>query len=296
MIHIFFVPGMFGSMLESALRAFTTLDGTFEPRFLADGSSHGFTKQYHPRSPDMMRPIDNVQITTPIYPWRGEKLKEILHRFEHDISSWTDDHKILIYAPDIKWAEINLLCQYHKIAVGGGIGLDIFGGEVNNLNIKNWNPDYTSFEQMARWEWREWFSIFYPQWVQEWIDAPKHAPDDFLILTNRQILESTKTTLLDLFAFCDLSVVKPIDNFVADYTRGQTYIIQEYDRINDIIDSVMEQRPLVWKPLSIVGEAMLQHRFRRIGFEWYCDGLDVLPTNSKDFKNIIYQSTGNLHA
>lgn len=283
-------------MLEMALRSFTSLDGTVEPRFLADGSSHSFRKQYHLHGKKTILDIGDAKITTPIYPWSDAKLKEIVENLSHKFSSWHNDHKVLIHAPDIKWAEINILFQYHKIAIGQNFGLDIFGGELKEINIKNWNQDYTNYSQMARWEWREWFSIFYPDFVQEWIHAPAEVPDDFLILTNQQILESTKDSLLRLIAFCDLSVIKPLDDFVMEYQRGQSYVIQEYDRINDIIDSVVCEKSLSWEPLSIVGEAILQHRFRRIGFEWYCDGLDVLPNNSKDFQNLIYKPSENLHA
>lgn len=296
MIHIFFVAGMFGSMLEMALRAFTSLDGTLEPRFLSDGSSHSFQKQYHPFTRNATLGAGDVKITTPIYPWRDSKLKEIVEHLSHKFPSWKDDHKILIHAPDMKWTEINILFQYHKISVGLDIGLDVFAGERNAVNIKNWNQDYTNYKQMARWEWREWFSIFYPEFVQEWIDAPTKVSDDFLILTNQQILESTKDSLLRLFAFCDLSVVKPIDDFVIEYQRRQSYVIQEFDRINAIIDSVLHEKSLSWEPLSIVGEAILQHRFRCHGFEWYCDGLDVLPTNSKHFQTLIYKPLGNVNA
>ena len=296
MIHIFFVAGMFGSMLEMALRALTNLDDTLEPRFASDGSSHTFTKQYHLTLLKEISYARNVEITTPIYPWRDIKLKSILEHCESNMPNWHHDHKVLIHAPDFKWAEINLLFQYHKISVGHDRGLDIFGGECNNLNITNWNPQYTDFRQMARWEWREWFSIFYPGFVQEWIDSPKEVSKDFLILTNQQILESTEDTLLRLIEFCGLTCLKPIDDFAIDYQRRQSYVIDEYNSINDIIDSVTNQKPLSWKPLSIVGEAILQNRFRTIGFEWYCDGLDLLPTNSQDFQDLLYQSTGDLHA
>jgi hypothetical protein len=296
MIHIFFVPGMFGSMLEMALRAFTNLDGTLQPRFAADGSSHTFRKQYHPLALQSILYDVKAKISTPIYPWRDSSLKSILEQFECKMPNWHQDQKVLIHASDIKWAEINLLFQYHKISIGLGRGLDIFGGECNNLNITNWNPQYKDFQQMARWEWREWFSIFYPVYVQEWIDSPKEVSRDFLILTNQQILESTEDTLLRLIEFCGLTRIKPIEDFIPEYQRGQTYIVKEYNRINDIIDSVTHNKSLSWESLSIVGEAILQNRFRNAGFEWYCDGLDVLPTNSMDFQNILYQSTGDLHA
>jgi hypothetical protein len=297
MIHIFYVPGMFGSMIEMALRSFTDLDGTLQPLLRQDGSAHTFSKQHHPKAiGDIVIADPDTKITTPIYPFPDTKLEQIFVEFSNAVSSWPSDQKILIHAPDTKWAEINLLFQYHKISLGCQQGPEIFGGNVNRNDIKQWNDLYDNWQQMSRWEYREWLSLFYPKWISEWIDSKNQAPEDFLILSNQSILESTHECLSRIVDFCGLQFVRPIDEFIDEYRDKQRYILQEYEIIQKIIDSYHDQTDFTWAPLSIVGEAILQNHFRMANYEWFCHGLDTLPTNSVEFRKHIYQSTEDLHA
>ena len=288
---------MFGSMIEMALRAFTDLDGTIEPRFKEDGSAHTFRKQHHPWTSEMIElSDDNISITTPIYPFREQGLEEILDIFQTSMPCWADDKKILIYAPDTRWAEINILFQYYKIGIGLGHGLEIFGGNVNSRDIIGWNKDYVSWQQMKTWEYREWFSLFYPQWIQEWIISKNQVPDDFLTVSNQQILQSTEQTLLEIADFCGVKIIHPIDDFSKQYQELQKYVLHEYDTLTEIPSMVINKKSFSWPKLSIVAEGMLQNHFRNLGYEWRCDGLDILPTNSIEFADIIYQPTEKLHA
>lgn len=297
MIHVFFVPGMFGSMIEMSLRAFTDLDGTVKPRITDDGSAHSFAKQYHCVNHDRLGVDDAaVSIATPIYPFEEIKLPEILEQYAANTPTWTSDKKILIHASDQKWAEINLLFQYHKIAIGLNQGLGIFGGNVSEAHIKSWNPAYSKWQDMAHWEYREWFSLFYPTYVQEWIVAKNQTPDDFLILSSQAMLESTKECLYKIIEFCQLSLIASLDDFAVEYQQKQQYVLHEYHLIEKIVQSVMNHEQFSWPQLSIIGESILQHHFRSQNFEWYCDGLDILPTNSLDFADILYQPTKELHA
>jgi len=297
MIHIFFVPGMFGSMIEMAVRAFTDLGGKIEPRFKEDGSAHTFSKQHHPLVLREIKLTDSdIKITTPIYPFEESGLEQIIKEYETSVPTWEKDDKILIYAPDTRWAEINLLFQYHKISIGIGQGLKIFGGNVNSKDIVNWNKNYVDWRQMRIWEYREWFSLFYPQWIEEWIISKNQVSKDFLTVSNQQILESTKETLLEVVHFCGLTLTRPIDDFVRQYQDLQKYVLHEYDTITAIPSMVIDQKSFSWSKLSIVAEGILQNHFRDLGYEWRCDGLDILPTNSIEFADIIYQSKENLHA
>ena len=292
MIHIFFVPGMFGSMIEMAVKSFTDFDGNFQPIVAADGSCHTFRKDLHvfdinhllDRSPD-------AAITTPIYPWRANHLDQVLDIFSNELASWPYDRKILIHAPNQMWAEINMLFQYHKIAKGAAKTLEIFGGNVNLLDIQKWNRAYTHYSEMRTWEYREWLSLFYPEFIQEWIDSPKLVSDDFVVVTNQDIIESMPSTLEKIFDHCGVKIIKPFIDFCKHYVTKQQYVLEEYRLIKNIVEHTITKQTLSWNKISIVAEAILQQQFRQRGYEWYCEGLDNLPNNSQEFQKIIFPTT-----
>jgi len=283
---------MSGSMIEMCLRAFTDLDGTLDPVIQDDGSCHGYLKQTHPHDATEIFSIcsSSVQITTPIYPFQNFHLDDILSFYKESVPSFSQDKKILIHAPDQDWAEINMLFQYYKISVGLHKSLDIFGGELNQRNIRNWNLSYSNWREMRRWEYREWLSLFYPKWIREWIESPHLVTDDFLVITNQTILEQTSEIIYDIIEFCGLKTLNSFENVTNQYRVKQQYILNEYRLINNILECTINKQELNWNPISIIGESILQQKFRQIGYEWYCDGLDELPTNNRDFAKIIFKS------
>lgn len=279
-------------MIEMTLRAFTDLDGNLEPAFKGDGSAHTFGKQQHLLQLEQFGYLDpSVKITTPIYPFEECQLPDVLLQFERSCATWSQDKKILIFAADKPWAEINLLFQYYKICQGLNLDLDIFGGKSISKNISNWNAEYTHWRQMRTWEYREWFSIFYPDFIKEWFRPHGLERDDFLMLSNQQILQSTTQSLTDIINFCGLTLQSPIDDYVLEFQHRQQYVLDEYDVINKIVHRVLAKEPYCWPNLSIISEAILQNRFRSLGYEWYCDGLDILPTDSIEFADIIFPIT-----
>jgi hypothetical protein len=297
MIHVFFVPGMFGSMIEMSLRAFTDLDGGVEPQLKSDGSAHTFQKQFHFCSFDSKDCLPaQTSVTTPIYPFAQASLPMILDWFSRSAPTWSTDKKILVHAADKKWAEINMLFQWYKISIGLKRDLEIFGSNANGNDIKRWNPEYTDWSDMHRWEYREWLSIFYPTWVNEWIDSRHQVSDDFLTMTNQSLIDDTGESLEKIIDFCHLRLVKDLTNFAREFRQKQQYVLDEYDTIERIVDSVLQKQSFSWNTLSIVGEAILQQLFRSRGFEWRCDGLDELPTNSIKLHDYIYQPDEMIHA
>lgn len=295
MIQIFFVPGMFGSMLEMSLRSFTDLDGTLHPSILDDGSCHSFKKQHHPlHASDVITDNASIKITTQIYPFKKLHLDGILKLYEQRFVQSSQNKKILVHAPDLEWAEINLLMQYYKLCDRNDPGsLEIFGGESNQHDIQKWNTDYRHWSEMQVWQYREWFSFFYPQWVQEWIQSQELVTADFLILTNQEIIEDTVGTINKVISFCGLNLLKSVQDFANNYRQKQQYILDEYNLIKQILDCTLSKKELSWSKLNVISEAILQNKFRQRGFEWKCDGMNNLPTTSSDLSNIIYSVKGS---
>ena len=284
MIHIFFVSGMFGSTIEFVLRSFTSEYTPVDAYVGIDGSMHSFRKECHPRAMNdvLSAKLSENSITTPIYPFKTHHLPEILKSYPLDKSN------ILIYADSLRSAELNLVFQYHKIAVGKFIqvGFKLFCGE-NAHNIINWNKDYTHWSQMKPWELREWFSLFYVSWVQEWIDSADQVPTTFLKIKNTNILFDTKNTFLKIIKFCNLTLSTDLDLFVKEWTDKQLYIVNEFNLLDSIVEHVVNNQEFNWSLISIISESILQQRLRSKGFEIKCDGLNTFPTNSKILYSLL---------
>jgi len=260
------------------------------PEIKTDGSCHTYTKQSHPINSQHIQDLDlSVQITTPIYPFLDHDLDRILNEYRKTVPSFQQDKKILIHAPNQKWAEINMLFQYYKISVGLNLSLEIFAKGSDQQNIKQWNLNYEHWSEMKRWEYREWLSLLYPECIKKWINSPSLVSHGYLILSNQEIMESLIASIKKIIEFCDLNIIKSFDKFAAEYIEKQQYILEEYSLIENILECTINKKELTWKPISIVGESILQQKFRQLGYEWYCNDLDELPTNSIDFRELIYQ-------
>lgn len=285
MITIFFVPGMFGSTLEYLLRAFTDKFEKIECDLGVDGSMHTYEKEFHPGRIDKIISLKSADIATPIYPFKDDHFPEVLRAFQdcHPMESI-----ILLHADSLRSAELNMLFQYHKVANGAylQLGLEIFCGD-NTGNIINWNKSYTHWSQMKPWEVREWLSLFYVSWVQEWIDSQHQVSDDVLKISNTDMLFNTKDTVERIFNFCGLTTVGNIDPFINKWAEKQQYIVDEFCLLDNICNNTVNNVAFEWSPINVIAEAIVQQRLRALGFEIRCDGLNTLPTDSKTLYDLL---------
>jgi hypothetical protein len=296
MISIFFVPGMFGSSIEYMLRTFSNnfsypvrlnlsnQINTNTTGIQPDGSMHGFLKEWHIGSLlDYGQNID-AEISTPIYPTRDGTLLKILKVYPFTSSSIN----VLIYSDSFRAAEINMLFQYHKCASGAvmKLGLDIFSNG-NENDIVKWNNKYTHWSQMQPWEWREWMSLFYTMWVQEWIKSQHEVPDNFLKISNTEMLFQTKDTITRIFDFCNVPMTGDLDLFVNEWTEKQQYVIDEFNLLDDICNNTINNIAFSWEQLHIIASAIVQQRLRTLGYEIQCDGLNIFPTDSATLYNLL---------
>lgn len=291
MIHVFFVAGMFGSTIEYVLRNFTNEYEKIPGEISADGSMHSFKKEYHPGSLARVDPaisLNSRSITTPMYPFPEMHLEGIIDILRKQISTFETDRRVLLYASSLYDAELNMLFQYHKIATGDMIhkGLGIFFGN-NAHNIVNWNPNYTHWSEMEQWELREWFSLFYVQWVQEWIVSQHQVDDSWLCIKNTDILYNPLAQFKRIINFCELTEVDGIELFADKWHAAQQYIVDEFDLIDKIVTATINNSPLRWNDLNIIAEAIIQQRLRSTGYEVRCDGLNTFPTDSETLYNLL---------
>jgi hypothetical protein len=286
MIHVFFVPGMFGSTIEYVLRNYTKEYPKNYTKILADGSMHSYFKEHHPLNlVDLdFSNLTSNSIVTPIYPFKQMHLEDIIRNY----SFAPTDSRILVHAEDLAAAELNCLFQYHKIAFGAkhNLGLQTFCGN-NTHNVTSWNKSYTSWKEMQHWELREWFSIFYPQWTQEWVDSPTMVPSNWKVFSNAEVLNGSLEVFRQIINFCNLTEDNGLMAFATTWRQAQQYVIDELDLLNQIVDTTLTQFEFNWCPVNIIAEAIVQQKLRSKGYEIMCDGLNTFPTSSEDLYKLL---------
>lgn len=275
---------MFGTSLEFILRSYTNEYVPIDAGINSDGSMHSFKKEFHPLSVTELtayqQSLSNDSITTPIYPFKNTHLPEILECYDLNKK---DDYNLLLYADNLNAAELNLLFQYHKIANGSTIhlGLDLFFSD-DVHNITQWNKNYSRWSQMKTWELREWFSLFYVPWVHKWIDSLNQVPSTFLTIKNTDMLFDTKNTCLKIIEFCNLTPsAADLDSFITEWSHKQQYIVDEFKLLDQIVEHTVTNQEFTWQPITIISEAIVQQRLRKIGYEIKCNDLDAFPNSSK---------------
>jgi hypothetical protein len=288
MIHIFFVPGMFGSTIEYIARSYSNELTPVSGKILADGSLHSFGKQAHfldiEYVDNFFKSGNTIDVTTPIYPFREQKLPEILKHF--DQNKMLNDACVLIHTDSVESAELNMLFQYHKISVGLKLGLDIFC-QSNEHNIKSWNSTYNHWSDMEIWQLREWVSLFYVSWVQEWIESDQQVGQQFLIVKNTDFLSNPIDTADKIFLHCNLTKKSELSEFLNQWKQAQQYIVDEYNLLGQIVDCAIANQNLPWEPINIIAEAIVQQRLRAKGYEIRCDGLNTFPTDSETLYKLL---------
>jgi hypothetical protein len=245
---------------------------------------HSFAKSGHFLSKTEIENYLNsniqLEMITPIYPSKDCTAKELIELFkQHHIRE-----VIFVHVNNLKYAEINMLCQYYKISKGVlKQSLSIICGD-NQNNIIQWDSSYKDWSEMKLWELREWLSIFYPNWVQEWIDASQYIDTNWTLISTEEILSNTKqcfSNIIQKHGGFDKSLATEFDKFVSGWVKSQQYILDEYNLIEKILDSVMTAQSFTWNKISIISEAIIQQRLRTLGYEIKCYELDEFPTDSE---------------
>jgi hypothetical protein len=284
---------MFGSTVEYVIRTHTQEYSPVSANIQDDGSMHSYNKQAHLLSHESIEDFfKNISlhkehiITTPIYPFNEIGLPAILDVYKNYIKPV--DRCILIYATDLRSAELNLLFMYYKLVnrkvSPNGLGL-ICGN--NQHNIINWNSSYRHWSEMKIWELREWVSLFYLGWVQSWIDSQSQVGDEFLKIKNTDLLYSTNEVFDQILNFAQLVKTKDFSEFAQQWRQAQQYIVDEFNLLDQIVDHTIANKPLEWQPVNIIAEAIVQQRLRAKGYEIRCDGLDIFPTNAIMFNSLL---------
>jgi hypothetical protein len=140
---------------------------------------------------------------------------------------------------------------------------------------------------MRPWQLREWISLFYVAWVQEWIESQHQVGANFYKVSNISILENLSRATREIFQHCDLTESAGLDDFAVHWRGKQQYIMDEFDLLDRVIECTINNVPFNWNPVNPIAEAIVQQRLRANGYEIRCDGLDVFPTDSITLYNLL---------
>lgn len=277
MIAVLFTAGNFGSTIEYCLREFSQELRKVQAEVLSDGSMHGFRKELHPVMLAQWRNVDATQIITPVFPNQD-------YLSGPDCIGWyrtqlTGHKVILIDSADRYQAERCQLFAYHKIATM----LDT----VMKDKAQSWNPAYGHWQHMQKSELREALSFYIDQ-QSDLVHMKLHAPDDWFVISPQSILDDLPGQVRLMLDFCGLTYnQQSIDAFYQGWLAKQRYILQEAETIDQILAAIEHHTIMEWQPLSMIGEAIVQSRLRRMGHELDMPKLDVFPCDSERLKAVM---------
>jgi hypothetical protein len=296
MINVLYVSGSFGSTMAYCLKSFGTLyessAGIDHSQVITKhGSMHNFIKTGHfTNKLDLVNYLNSdaqIDIITPLYPIKQCSAKEVIELFKQYRNN---EKNVFIYVKDLKYAEINMLCQYYKVYVVRGLSpLTVICGD-NRQNITAWDSSYKHWSDMKVWELREWLSIFYPVWVQEWIDAKQYANTDWSLISTDKILSDPKfhfKRILEKNVGFNYAIEQDYITFIDKWRNAQQYILDEYALTGKIIESTINQQSFTWNKISIISEAIIQQRLRTLGYEIRCHNLNEFPTDSETLFSLL---------
>lgn len=296
MIFLFFVPGMFGHTTEFVIRKFSNeycdKNSVIHQKpsknfILSDGSMHTYRMEMHDFDHDNIPELKENTIVAPTYPTESSSLSDIIKKFEK-INNFNKSHKIVVHADSFESAEFNMLVQYKKVVPLKTVGEKMMFG---NCAVHTWNNKYNSFEDMQRWELREWFSLFYPGWITDWIESKNNVDSSYLKVSNLNYLNNFADCFEKIFNHCGLtfnnSLTDEFNNFVDTWLNAQQPIVQEYTIVNNIVDAVTKNYYYEWKDLNIIQEAIIQKKLKDNGIEIMGYNLNSFPPDTDSLKEFL---------
>jgi|688.fasta_scaffold495693_1 Ni,Fe-hydrogenase maturation factor len=281
MIHILFPPGGFGSTLEYAIRRFTKEFETINAIVSPTGSMHTYNKENHPYKINLFDKNQLTKITgisTPVYPCLDASAETTIKKFIELITS--TDKVIFIEIKDIKAYERNFLFHFNKI--------DYFN--ICQIQYKQWNKQYQSVNDMHHWELREALSLTHSDISAQMLSAGRLKQSNWLTITTDQILFDFVNTFKKIINYLELTLENnnnELEEFYQYWYNKQQYVIDYQTTVDLIVEKITAEEKYSYDQLNLVQESLIQFRLRLLGKELKCYRLDIFPTNTLDFKNII---------
>ena len=170
-------------------------------------------------------------------------------------------------------------------------------GDINSdIIYNNWPVSRDMpISQTPNWIKREFLSYYMMPWFFdeiEWHQPEHYNQSNCLLVFVEDILYNFKNTISKIINQSTLTLTKSLDDLVPHHSHMislQKNIDQDF-LCRKIIDSIVDQKVFDWtgQYMPLPSEAYVQWELRNQGFELRCHGLDILPTNSVQLKELLY--------
>jgi len=293
-IHILFLPGTFGSTVQFLLRTYCTkykdIEFDDEVPYYSYGSMHGYAKTGHyciyPQLEAFLEGrLDNhIKISTPVYPMIDATAKMVINKIK---SSRPFDPVIFLYVSNIEYAEINMIARFYKMSQTDPVEAVRSMVDDYILGIHSWNEKYSHWTDMEVWELREWLSLFYPNWINEWIESIKFTPKNWLVISTEEVFNETEETFKKILEYTGAYNLHEFQSFCIEWRKKQQYLLDVYNQVKNIVFNSIHNIQYFWEPIGFIEEVIIQKQLRDNGYQLRCFNLNVFPTNSTELHNLL---------
>lgn len=155
-------------------------------------------------------------------------------------------------------------------------------------HYKQWNKN--SWGEMDNWQLREFLSLYLQEHWVDLYNSLEEIHSDFPNITFLELgslRDNFKDTISTLLSRINLPLVKNNFDYVFDaWISRQTFANRDAE-VNEIVSSILSNKDMTWKELSIIDEAVIQKKLRDNGINLKCFDLDIFPRSVKELKKIF---------
>jgi hypothetical protein len=163
-----------------------------------------------------------------------------------------------------------------------------FNAALSIKSVQQWNPQYTCFNDMQRWEQRELISHQPENNINDFKLAKNCKLNDWLVLTPDDILFDLPNTIKRILNYLNLTYVDDgLDEFCNTWKHKQQYILDLHQLIEDIVINTIDKRYFTWGDLDIQSESLIQYKLKRNGFNLQCYNLNKFPNDSIELSKLL---------
>lgn len=159
--------------------------------------------------------------------------------------------------------------------------------------LGNWKKGATKLTQLERWEQREFLCGYYPGMVKSLIELTEPLDRKVLTLTLDDVVYRAHALPAKLMAFLGLppriqfkrttSHIEKIHHLM--YERQES--VQILSNVHTNFEYIMSDVDILARPMSLLGEAMLQQLLLAGGMEMRCHGVNQFPITTMGIKQLI---------
>lgn len=290
-IPIIFHAGTYGTYLEWVLDTLTSDNEIILP-FNNNGNSHKFKGMHLLDMHGWDRYIQHNVPSQFVRLHPKNKIDESIAK-NIEILLETVDHIIYIY-PDRNILLLMINNVFSKIWADWWAGS--FGKAIDlDAIYNNWPVDKaTPIEQIPYWIKREFLSFYLVPAFFDLVGLPPNPTESVLLVKVSDLLYNFENTITTIKNSINIPFTKSVIELVAGHQQMlnlQQYI--DHDVLcNQIVNDTLTGNTFDWSdcPLTLPSESWIQWRFRELGYEMACHGLDILPTNTVQLKELLYKN------